>query len=107
MATTITVTGRSILLPGSSEPRPATLTINADGKITSVLDGWRTRDLTSDHTNWIDAQDNVVIPGLVEYVTATRRRNPFNVGPVPMSISMSLAVPTGKDSGREREQVSS
>ncbi|KAJ7901859.1 allantoinase [Mycena olivaceomarginata] len=61
------LTGRKILLPGNSEPRPATITIAApSGKITSVEDGWRTRDPASVHGRWIDALDDVVIPGIVD-----------------------------------------
>ncbi|KAJ7132745.1 allantoinase [Mycena crocata] len=60
------VTGRRVHLPGSPEPRPATITIDASGKITCVQDGWRTRDTNSDHAKWVDAEDNVVIPGLVD-----------------------------------------
>jgi len=61
------LTGRRVLLPGNPQPRPATITIAA-GKITAVEDGWRTRDPVSDHaiTRWIDAQDDIVIPGLVD-----------------------------------------
>jgi hypothetical protein len=66
MATTL-LTGRKILLPGSPEPRPATITIAPSGEITSVEDGWRVRDPGSVHVKWIDAQDDIVIPGLVEY----------------------------------------
>ncbi|KAJ6586949.1 allantoinase [Mycena vulgaris] len=63
---TITVTGRAVLLPDNPHPRPATLTIDISGKIASVQEGWRMRDPASDHVNWIDAQDNIVIPGLVD-----------------------------------------
>ncbi|KAJ7072305.1 allantoinase [Mycena amicta] len=56
---TRTVTGRRVLLPGAAEARPATLTIDAEaGKIVAVEHGWRESD--------IDAQDLVIIPGLVD-----------------------------------------
>ncbi|KAF8210300.1 allantoinase [Mycena galopus ATCC 62051] len=63
------LTGRRILLSGDPEPRPATITIAAlSGKITAVDDGWRKRDPVSDHAiaRWIDAEDDIVIPGLVD-----------------------------------------
>ncbi|KAJ7703170.1 allantoinase [Mycena rosella] len=63
---TTTVTGHRLLLPDSPDPRPATLTVDPSGKISSVQEGWRKRDPASDHGNWIDAQDNIVIPGLVD-----------------------------------------
>ncbi|KAJ7680346.1 allantoinase [Mycena polygramma] len=66
MATILHVTGRRVLLPGSPEPRPATIAIAPSGEITSVEDGWRTRDPAVDHGRWIDAQDDIVIPGLVD-----------------------------------------
>lgn len=63
------VTGRRVLLPDSSEPRPATITIDASGKITSLEEVWRARDPSDQHVNWVDARDLTVIPGLVECVT--------------------------------------
>ncbi|KAJ7770219.1 allantoinase [Mycena maculata] len=67
MATGTIVTGRRVLLPGSPEPGPATITIDPLGKITSVEGACRTRDATSDHhVKWVDAKDNIVIPGLVD-----------------------------------------
>ncbi|KAF7361870.1 Allantoinase [Mycena venus] len=65
MATTI-LTGRNVLLPGSPVPKPATITIAPSGQITSVDDRWRPRDPDSVHARWIDAQDDTVIPGLVD-----------------------------------------
>ncbi|KAK7057169.1 allantoinase [Favolaschia claudopus] len=67
MATTI-LTGRKVMLPDSPDPRPATITISPAGKITSVLEGWRARDPDSVQSPAIeiDAQDLVVIPGLVD-----------------------------------------
>nr|GAT56362.1 allantoinase [Mycena chlorophos] len=53
----LTVSGHRVLLPGSTEPRPATLTVE-DGKILAVDDGWRVSD--------VDAGDYVLIPGLVD-----------------------------------------
>ncbi|KAJ7084411.1 allantoinase [Mycena belliarum] len=61
---TITVTGRRVLLDGSDDPRPATLSI-VDGKIAAVEHGWRMRP-ASHASTWIDAQDNIIIPGLVD-----------------------------------------
>ncbi|KAJ7497320.1 allantoinase [Mycena latifolia] len=61
-----TVTGRRILLPDIPDPCPATITIDSSGKITAVQDGWQTRDPASHHGTWIDAQDSIVIPGLVD-----------------------------------------
>ncbi|KAJ7188240.1 allantoinase [Mycena filopes] len=60
------VTGQSILLPDTPDPQPATITIAPSGKITSIELGWRPRDPTSDPDKWIDAQDNIVIPGLLD-----------------------------------------
>ncbi|KAJ6593926.1 allantoinase [Mycena capillaripes] len=65
MATVLHVTGRRVLLPDSLHPRPATISISPSGKIISVEDGWRMRDPASHH-RWIDAQDDIVIPGLVD-----------------------------------------
>ncbi|KAF7376167.1 hypothetical protein MSAN_00031800 [Mycena sanguinolenta] len=62
------LTGRRILLPGNPEPRPATITIDASGKIIAVDDAAHARNAVSDHniTQWIDAQDDIVLPGLVD-----------------------------------------
>ncbi|KAJ6499276.1 allantoinase [Mycena sanguinolenta] len=66
MATTV-LTGRRVLLPGNPQPSPATITIAPSGKIIAVDKGGHARDPASvNNTRYIDAGDDIVLPGLVD-----------------------------------------
>lgn len=65
-------TGRKVLLPGEEQPQPATIIVDTlTGKITDVLTRHATpRDLPEAgvaESDWTDAGDDVVLPGLVEW----------------------------------------
>lgn len=66
------LTGNHILLPGYDSPRAATIEVSPEtGKITAVHQERRGRDAypSVDASSWIDAGDNFILPGLVEYVS--------------------------------------
>lgn len=70
-------TGRKVLLPGEEQPQPATIIVDTlTGKITDVLTRHTTpHDLPEAgvaESNWIDAGDDVVLPGLVECAHSCR-----------------------------------
>ena len=64
--------GPKVLLPGSDNPLPASIVIDKrSGKILEVRCGQHTRQdlgLTGHSVEWIDAGNNIVLPGLVESV---------------------------------------
>lgn len=73
----IVCTGKYALLPTSEQPTAATIVIDqASGKITHVLEGYTSRTdfevsyPESAHrvVSWIDAGDQIILPGLVESV---------------------------------------
>lgn len=62
----LVVTGRNVLLPGSDQPQPATITVNIEtGKITDIQTVYAERSPGGDAT-FIDAGEKFVLPGLVE-----------------------------------------
>jgi allantoinase len=66
-------TSDHVLLPGASDPSPATVIVDvASGKITSVEHGKKLQsdfaDADVDEADFIDAGDLWILPGLVEYV---------------------------------------
>lgn len=103
MAQTV-VTGNRVLLSDFDVPKPATISIDGStGKITDIQEGRQSQDSFPDETNWVDAGDKVVIPGLVESVSSaviTVVLAFTHVVPVPMSISMNLVALIGKVSKR-------
>ncbi|THH07312.1 hypothetical protein EW146_g9357 [Bondarzewia mesenterica] len=63
------LTGNSILLPGSENPKPGTIEFSKlTGKIVAVHEERRGRDAYNDvdDANWFDAVDNFILPGLVD-----------------------------------------
>lgn len=62
-------TGTNVLLDSDDQPRPATIVVDVKtGKITDVRSGTGHRAAFPDvsDADWIDAGDNLVLPGLVE-----------------------------------------
>jgi allantoinase len=63
----LVVTSRNVLLPGSDQLQPATITVNIDtGKITDIQTVYTERTSSGGETTFIDAGEKFVIPGLVE-----------------------------------------
>lgn len=72
MAEVLVCSGPRVLLPESREPIPATIIIDkSSGKILQIHNRQITNsqelDLHHSSIEWIDAGDDVVLPGLVEY----------------------------------------
>lgn len=71
MSHLLVCTGKHVLLPGNDEPQPATIVIDRiTGKIVEVRQAHSIETdtpLDRDST-WLDAGDNLVLPGLVECV---------------------------------------
>jgi allantoinase len=68
---TVVFTSRNVVLPGSDNPQPATIiTDTRTGKITDIQEGYLSRaDWPGiQDATWIDAGNNYILPGLVEYV---------------------------------------
>ena len=62
-------TGSNVVLPGQSSGVPATIVVNVEtGKITEIYAGRRSRHefSTISDSDWLDAGDKLVLPGLVE-----------------------------------------
>ncbi len=62
-------TGSNVVLPGQSHGVPATIVANVDtGKITEIHTGLRARQEfpTVVDSDWLDAGDKLILPGLVE-----------------------------------------
>lgn len=102
--------GPKVLLPGNDDPTPASIIVDkSSGKILEVRQGQHTTQdlgLTGCSVEWIDAGNNVVLPGLVESVYIY----PYPPVPVskkhltaPMFISMNQDAQRGRDFGREQE----
>lgn len=97
-----------MLLPDNNEPTPATVVIDKhSGKITQIRPGQLALEELGLEGNveWIEAGNNIVLPGLVECVQLQlsdeyliRDTNRYLV---PMFISMSQGVQPGRDSGLE------
>jgi hypothetical protein len=114
----IVFTGKNAILPDCETPCPATIIANqSTGKITHLVHerltideldahvvGWR-NDSHSE-VKWIDAGDNFILPGLVEYAS---ERFVLQVvhRPLPalMSTLMNLAGRIGKDFTQEQERL--
>jgi hypothetical protein len=63
----LVVTGRNVLLPGSDQPQPATITVDGStGKITDIQTVYTTQQSPGGETMFVDAGDKFVLPGLVE-----------------------------------------
>lgn len=75
MASLLICSGSRVVLPGHEEPTPASIVIDkASGKIIQVIQGRTTPDdFASETAEWIDAGNNIVLPGLVECVHALCR----------------------------------
>lgn len=59
-------TGSNVLLAGQASPQPATIIMDvATGKITDIQPGRRASEEFR-ATDWIDAGDKLILPGLVE-----------------------------------------
>jgi allantoinase len=70
MSDLLVFVGNNVLLPGSESPVPATIEVSkTTGKITAIHE--RRRDKESypslDSANWVDADEQFILPGLVEY----------------------------------------
>jgi allantoinase len=70
MAEFLVCTGSKVLLPECTAPVPATVIVDrSTGKIIDVRQSQISHEqLTLESVEWIDAGDNIVLPGLVEYV---------------------------------------
>jgi hypothetical protein len=104
--TTLVCTGKKIILPGR-DAQPATLTIDvSSGKIIAVQLGHVTRPgLVPDHVRWVDADDKIVLPGVVEFVALSYDHDAcyeFMTLLAPMSTSTNPVAHIGKVSGRGR-----
>lgn len=65
----VVFTGTNVLLTGQGSPQPATIIVNAAaGKISDVRPVRCAREdfPTVSDSNWVDAGENLVLPGLVE-----------------------------------------
>jgi len=71
MADFLVCTGPNVILPDATVPVPATIVVNrSTGKIIDVRPTQLTpAQLMLESVEWIDAADNIVLPGLIEYVT--------------------------------------
>lgn len=65
--------GPKVLLPGNDDPTPASIIVDkSSGKILEVRQGQHTTQdlgLVECSVEWIDAGNNIVLPGLVEFVS--------------------------------------
>jgi len=72
MAELLVCSGARVLLPGISEPSPATIVVNkSSGKIIEVREGQYNREqlgLETKSVEWVEAGNSIVLPGLVECV---------------------------------------
>ena len=108
MASFVVCSAQRVLLPDSNEPTPATIVIDRhSGKIIQVRPGRLTlQEIQLDgNIEWIEAGNNIVLPGLVECV---QLQLPYDYlitdifrYLVPMFISMNRGVQPGRDSGLE------
>ena len=108
MASFVVCSAQRVLLPESNEPTPATVVIDKhSGKIIQIRSGQLTHEelRLEGNIEWIEAGNNIVLPGLVECVQLQmsdeyliRDTNRYLV---PMFILMSQGVQPGRDSGRE------
>jgi hypothetical protein len=108
MASFVVCSGQRVLLPDNNEPTPATVVIDKHtGKIVQIRPGQLTEEelRLEGNIEWIEAGNNIVLPGLVECVYLQlsdeyliRYTNRYLV---PMFISMSQVVQPGRDSGLE------
>jgi len=69
MTNLLVCTGSKVLLPEANEPIPATIIVDkSSGKFVDVRRGQITPDqLDVRPIEWLDAGENIVLPGLVEY----------------------------------------
>jgi allantoinase len=69
MAEFLVCTGSRVLLPEATDPVPATVIVNkSTGKIIDVRRNQIPREhLSFESVEYIEAGDNIVLPGLVEY----------------------------------------
>lgn len=103
MADFLVCTGSNVLLPEATGPVPATIIVDrSSGKIIDVRPIRLSRQqLILESVEWIDAGDNIVLPGLVEYaVSSSHVHNLIPRYLVPMSTLMNQVAPHGKVSGR-------
>lgn len=77
MAEFLVCTGSKVLLPEKADPVPATIIVDrSTGKIVEVRRNQVTREQVQlESVEWIDAGDNIVLPGLIEYVIRTSHIN--------------------------------
>jgi hypothetical protein len=104
MAKFLVCTGANVLLPGATDPVPATLVVDrSTGKIIDVRPTQLTREqLILESVEWIDAADSIVLPGLIEYNPSyICHMTPSYVDLALMSTLMNQVVPHGKVSGQE------
>jgi len=104
MAEFLVCSGANVLLPEATLPVPATIIVDrSTGKIVNVRPIQLTREqLILESVEWIDAADNIVLPGLIEYMAphiCHMTSSYFDLA--LMSTLMNRVVPHGKVSGRE------
>ena len=107
MAEVLVCTGSKVLLPECADPVPATVIVDrSTGKIIDIRPSRISREqlTTFESVEWIDAADNIVLPGLVEYVISSSHMASDTLifrSAVLMSTLMNRVVPHGKVSGLE------
>lgn len=72
MTSFVVCSAQRVLLPDNNEPTPATIVIDKhSGRIVQVRPGQLTHEelgLDQNKVEWIEAGNNIVLPGLVECV---------------------------------------
>ena len=116
MSELVVCTAKYALLPEDDHPTPATIVIDKNsGKIIQIerkhlsKSQFQSTHASSTITSWIDAGEQIVIPGLVECVLLFPASPDSNLQsdilpPAPMFISMNPAALLGKASGRVHER---
>jgi hypothetical protein len=108
MASFVVCSAQRVLLPDNNEPTPATVVIDkCSGKIIQVRLGQLTHEeiQLDGNTEWIEAGNNIVLPGLVECVQLQQSYDNLIRDIirylVPTSTSMNRGVQPGRDFGLE------
>ena len=108
MASFVVCSAQRVLLPDNNEPTPATVVIDkCSGKIIQVRLGQLTHEeiQLDGNIEWIEAGNNIVLPGLVECVQLQQSYDNLIRDIirylVPTFTSMNRDVRPGRDSGPE------
>ena len=108
MVSFVVCSAQRVLLPDNNEPTPATVVIDKhSGKIIQIRPGQLAHEelRLEGNIEWIEAGNNIVLPGLVECVQLQLSEEYLIRDAiwylVPTFISMSQGVQPGRDSGLE------